>query len=83
MALLGIFLLPCFNKSVYQDILLALTGLAVGTLFSDAILHLLPVVCDPTYQICPLSYHWGLVCVYCYYNYNFKLDLWNGTRAWW
>ena len=44
LALLGIFLLPCFNKSFYEEIIMALTSLGVGTLVSDAMLHILPEV---------------------------------------
>ena len=45
LALLGIVLLPCFDKHYYQNILKALTALAASTLFSDAMLHILPDVC--------------------------------------
>ncbi|CAF0720855.1 unnamed protein product [Brachionus calyciflorus] len=44
LALIGIVLLPCFNKAIYEDILMALTSLAVGTLLSDAMLHIIPEV---------------------------------------
>jgi solute carrier family 39 (zinc transporter), member 12 len=43
-ALVGIFLLPCFGRSIYDKILVVLTALAAGTLFSDAMLHILPEV---------------------------------------
>jgi hypothetical protein len=46
LALLGIILLPCFNKLIYADILSFLSSLAVGTLLSDAMLHILPEVID-------------------------------------
>jgi hypothetical protein len=45
LGLLGIFLMPCFNKLIYQNILTGLTALAISTLFCDAMLHILPVVC--------------------------------------
>ncbi len=44
LALLGIVLLPCFKKKFYEKVLRILTALAVGTLFSDAMLHILPEV---------------------------------------
>jgi hypothetical protein len=43
-ALVGIFLLPCFGRSIYDKILIVLTALAAGTLFSDAMLHIIPEV---------------------------------------
>lgn len=46
LALLGIILLPCFKKSIYYTTLDVLNGLAVGTLFSDAAMHMLPDVLD-------------------------------------
>ena len=45
LSLLGIFLLPCMNKNIYNKLLVILTGLAVSTLLSDAVLHILPDVC--------------------------------------
>jgi hypothetical protein len=44
LALLGIILLPCLKKSFYFSVLDALNGLAVGTLLSDAFLHMIPDV---------------------------------------
>jgi hypothetical protein len=44
LALLGIILLPCFNKSIYMDVLSFLSSLAVSTLLSDAMLHIVPEV---------------------------------------
>lgn len=44
LALLGIILLPCLKKSFYFSVLDALNGLAVGTLLSDAFLHMMPDV---------------------------------------
>jgi hypothetical protein len=44
LALLGILILPCFKKQFYDKIIKILTALAVGTLFSDAMLHILPEV---------------------------------------
>ena len=43
-ALVGVVLLPCFKKKIYDDLLMILTALAVGTLFCDAMLHLMPEV---------------------------------------
>jgi len=44
LALLGIFLIPFFKRRVYDDILMVLTALAIGTLFSDTMLHILPEI---------------------------------------
>ncbi len=44
MALLGIILFPCLKKSFHEKILKFLTALAAGTLFSDAMLHIVPEV---------------------------------------
>ena len=44
LALLGIVLLPCFKKKIYEDILTFLSSLAISTLFCDAMLHILPDV---------------------------------------
>lgn len=42
LSLLGVCLLPCIKKRIYEKILIVLTGLAIGTLVSDAVLHILP-----------------------------------------
>ena len=44
LALLGIIMLPCFKSMIYEEILNTLTALAVSTLLSDALLHILPDV---------------------------------------
>ena len=44
LALLGIVLLPCFDKHFYQSVLQTLTALAASTIFCDAMLHILPEV---------------------------------------
>lgn len=44
LALLGIVLIPFFKRRVYDDILMVLTALAIGTLFSDTMLHILPEI---------------------------------------
>jgi hypothetical protein len=41
---MGIILLPCFKSAVYEEILNILSALAVSTLLSDALLHILPDV---------------------------------------
>jgi len=42
--LIAIFLLPFFKKKFYNKVLETLHALAASTLFSDALLHLLPEV---------------------------------------
>ena len=44
LALIGIILLPCFRRSLYDDILMMLTALAVSTLFCDVMFHILPEI---------------------------------------
>lgn len=44
LALLGIVIMPCFNKTFYDSLLRVLTGLAIGTLLSDALLHMIPEI---------------------------------------
>lgn len=39
----GILFLPCVSERVYNSLMSTLVGLAMGTLFSDAILHLIPM----------------------------------------
>jgi hypothetical protein len=67
LGLLGIFLLPCFNKAIYNQIIIALTALAIGTLFSDAALHLLPVVSQNLFK----GYYYVLKLIL------FNVDFWN------
>ena len=38
--------LPCASKSIYRILMATFIGLAVSTLASDALLHLLPMVND-------------------------------------
>ena len=42
LSLLGVLLLPCIKKKNYEKTLIVLTGLGIGTLISDAVLHILP-----------------------------------------
>jgi len=44
LALIGIILLPCFRRSLYDDILMMLTALAVSALFCDVMFHILPEI---------------------------------------
>jgi len=44
LALLGALLIPCLHSEVIQYVLTVFVGLGVGTLLSDAILHLIPQV---------------------------------------
>lgn len=43
-SLVGVVLLPCFKKSFYESILIALSALACSTLLADTMLHLLPTI---------------------------------------
>jgi len=44
LSLIGIFLMPCFKKKSYYQILEGLNALAASTLLSDALLHMIPDV---------------------------------------
>ena len=44
MSLIGVFLMPCFKKKIYFQVLEALNALAASTLLSDALLHMIPDV---------------------------------------
>lgn len=44
-SLLGLLLIPFIKKSYFPKVLTYFTGLAIGTLFSNAVLQLIPEVC--------------------------------------
>ena len=44
-SLLGLLLIPFTKKSYFPKILTYFIGLAIGTLFSNAVLQLIPEVC--------------------------------------
>lgn len=46
LSLVGILALPCIKKSIFPYVLVFFTALAVGTLFSDSMFHLIPFVCS-------------------------------------
>lgn len=41
-AVILILILPCFDQKIYRELLSFLTSLGVGSLISDAILHIIP-----------------------------------------
>lgn len=45
-SLLGLFLIPFTKKSYFPKVLTYFIGLAIGTLFSNAVLQLIPEVCS-------------------------------------
>lgn len=47
-ALLGLFLIPFTKKSYFPKVLTYFIGLAIGTLFSNAVLQLIPEVSAPS-----------------------------------
>ena len=46
MSFLAMIFFPCLKKSLYDDIITVLTGLATSTLLCDAILYLIPLVLE-------------------------------------
>ena len=69
LALLGIILITCLKKKIFEEILSILTALAMGTLISDVVFHLIPeilgVESDATSSMKVPSYAWKLlVCVF-------------------
>lgn len=48
-ALLGLFLIPFTKKSYFPKVLTYFIGLAIGTLFSNAVLQLIPEVSAPSH----------------------------------
>lgn len=44
LSLVGLAAVPCINKNAFQYVLAFFTALAVGTLFGDAMFHLIPFV---------------------------------------
>jgi hypothetical protein len=47
----GLLAFPLIYKASFQYILATFTALAVGTLFGDAMFHLIPFVCIDFFQI--------------------------------
>lgn len=45
-SLLGLLLIPFTKKSYFPKVLTYFIGLAIGTLFSNAVLQLIPEVCN-------------------------------------
>ena len=43
-SMVGILIVPCLAYSIYTNMLTLMIGLAIGTLISDATLHLIPEV---------------------------------------
>ena len=53
LSLAGLAAVPCINKAAFQYVLAFFTALAVGTLFGDAMFHLIPFVSDETFDRSP------------------------------
>ena len=69
LSLLGIILITCLKKKIFEEVLSILTALAMGTLISDVALHLIPellqVESDATSSMKVPSYAWKLVvCIF-------------------
>lgn len=65
-SLLGLFLIPFTKKPYFPKVLTYFIGLAIGTLFSNAVLQLIPEVCPDRHRIhvLLLDLTLSLMCVY-------------------
>ena len=65
LSLLGIIIITCLKKKIYEEILSILTALATSTLICDVVFHLVPeilgVESDATSSMKVPSYAWKLV----------------------
>ena len=67
LSLVGLLALPILYKISFEYVLSLFTAIAVGTLFGDAMFHLIPFVC---FLFCPINFRYLKSQVFELHNHN-------------